>query len=306
MKMHLRLCSMLTALVLTSVAVSVPVTLAQTAPADAPAPPSEAEQAAQAQVDAYVAAFNQGDVKALAALYTEDAEYTSDDGEVITGREGVADGLARFFRENKDATLTVTIESARFLTPDVLVEKGIATVGDQSTRYVCNYVKKDSAWQIAELEETALTAADEASAALGELGWLVGTWKDSFPGEKVTTHTEWTKNNHFLRRSSTVAQEDGENLNATEVIGYDPVAGSIRSWVFDSEGGFGEGTWRRDGNKWLVAFKGTSAAGSTSSAQHILTYVDDKKLTWESISRQSDGEALPNIDKIEVVRTAGE
>lgn len=297
---------MLTALVLTSAAASAPIALAQTTPAEVPAPPSEAAKAAQSQVDVYVAAFNQGDVKALGALYADDAEYTSGDGDVISGWAAVVEGLTRFFRENEGATLAVEIESARFLTPDVLVEKGLATVGDHTTRYVCNYVKKGADWQIAELEETALTTEAEGREALQELAWLVGTWKDSAAGDKVTTHTEWTKNNHFLRRSITVAQEDGGSLDATEIIGYDPVAGTIHSWVFDSEGGFGAGSWRRDGNKWLVSFKGTSPDGSTSSAQHILTYVDDKKLTWESINRQSGGEALPNIDKVEVVRTGGE
>ncbi|MEO8352340.1 MAG: DUF1579 family protein [Chthoniobacteraceae bacterium] len=134
----------------------------------------------------------------------------------------------------------------------------------------------------------------------------MGTWKDSGTGEKVATSVAWTKNRHFLRRSVTIAREDGDPMEATEVIGYDPVAEGVRSWVFDSEGGFGEGSWKRDANKWLVTFVATAPDGTTSSAQHVITYLDDNKYTWESINRQSDGEALPNIDKIEVVRAAGE
>lgn len=153
MKTHLRLYPLLAALALAGASVS----MAQTPPAEAAPEPSEAAKAAQGQVDAYVAAFNKGDVKALAALYADDVEYTSDDGDMLSGREAVAEGLTRFFRENAGATLAVEIESARFLTPDVLVEKGLATVGDHTTRYVCNYVKKGADWQIAELEETALT-----------------------------------------------------------------------------------------------------------------------------------------------------
>jgi hypothetical protein len=90
---------------------------------------------------------------------------------------------------------------------------------------------------------------------------------------------------------------------ATEVIGYDPVAGELRSWMFDSDGGFGEGQWTREGNKWMNSFTATSPDVSMSSAQHIITYIDDNKYTWESVSRQRDGEVLPNLDKIEVVRT---
>lgn len=269
-------------------------------------PPTEAEKVSQTLNETYLAAFNKADLKTLGAMYAGDLQYTTDDGTPIVGRAAAVESLKRFFAANKGATLAVKVESARFLTPDVLVEKGLATIGEETTRYVCNYVKKDGAWLISELNETTLPPADAAEVALEELSWLVGAWKDNTPGGSVTTNTAWTKNNHFLRRSVNVSREDDDPLEATEVIGYDPVAGQVRSWMFDSEGGFGEGTWRREGNKWLVSFKTTAPDGSTSTAQHVLTYVDEKKYSWESINRQRDGEALPNIDKIEVIRTAGE
>jgi len=268
--------------------------------------PTDAEKASKAQTDTYIAAFNKGDAKALAAMYAEDAQYTSDEGETIIGRAAVLEGLTKFFRKNKGAKLEVQIESARFLTPEVLLEKGLATIGDETTRYVCNYVKKDGAWLISELNETTLPPANAAEVALNELGWMVGSWKDNSPGVTVATTADWTKNRHFLRRSISVTREGEDAIEATEVIGYDPVAGGLRSWVFDSEGGFGEGAWKREANKGLVSFKATSPDGSTSSAQHIITFLDEKKYTWESINRQSDGEVLPNIDKIEVVRVAGQ
>jgi hypothetical protein len=239
-------------------------------------------------------------------MYAEDAQYSSDAGAVVSGRAEIVEGLKSFFSQNKGATLAARIDSARFLTPEVLLEKGLATVGDETTRYACTYVKKGDQWLISDLEETTLPPIDAAASALDELSWLVGTWKDSGTGAKVATSVDWTKNQHFLRRSITITREEGDAMEATEVIGYDPVAGGLRSWVFDSEGGFGEGSWKRDANKWLVTFSATSPDGSTSTAQHVITYLDDNKYTWESINRQSDGEALPNIDKIEVVRAAGE
>lgn len=71
-------------------------------------------------------------------------------------------------------------------------------------------------------------------------------------------------------------------------------------------GGFAEGSWKQEGNKWLINFTSTALDGTTASAQHVVTHIDDKKFTWESINRQSGGEVLPNIDKIEVVRVAGQ
>lgn len=268
--------------------------------------PTAAEKAATAQNDAYVTAFNKADTKALTAMYAEDAEYNSDAGTVVNGREEILSNLKTFFTQNKGATLDARVESARFLTPDVLVEKGLATIGDETTRYVCTYVKKGDQWLISDLEETTLPPVDAAASALEDLSWLVGSWTDSGTGVKVATSVDWTKNEHFLRRSITITREDDDPLEATEVIGYDPVAGGLRSWMFDSEGGFGEGSWKRDANKWMVTFAATAPDGTTSTAQHVITYVDDKKYTWESINRQRGGEALPNIDKIEVIRAAGE
>jgi hypothetical protein len=102
-----------------------------------------------------------------------------------------------------------------------------------------------------------------------------------------------------------VTREGRNTIDGTEVIGYDPVKGRLRSWVFDSEGGFGEGAWTQEGNKWIVSSKATAPDGSQSSSQHIITKIDDNKYTWESINRVRDGEVLPNLDKIEVIRDTG-
>ena len=271
------------------------------------AQPSEAEKAAKAQADAYVAAFNKGDTKALAALYTEDAQYTTDDGTHISGRAAVLDGLNKYLDKNKGAKLELQVDSARFLTPDVLVEKGYATLGTpkgdiEVTRYTATYLKKDNAWLIAQLDEIALPPIDAAAQALGELEWLVGTWRDNTPGLAVETRVAWTTGNRFLRRSYTVTQEGEDPVEGTEVIGYDAARGQIRSWLFDSEGGFGESVWRRDGNKWLIQSTATAADGTITTAQNVITAGDDKKFHWDSINRVSGGEILPNIDKIEVAR----
>ena len=263
---------------------------------------TEAEKISKGLTEAYTDAFNKGDAKALAAMYAEDAQYTSDAGNVVVGQADMLENLAKYFARNMGARLEVQVESARFLTPDVLLEKGFATIDDETTRYVCSYVKKDGSWLISELDETTLSPVDAAAAALDDLGWLVGSWKDDTPGVTVTSTVDWTNNHHFLRRSVAITREGGDQTVATEVIGYDPVAGQLRSWMFDSDGGFGEGKWTREGNKWVNSFAATSPDGSTSSAQHIITYIDDKRYTWESVNRQRDGEVLPNLDQIEVVR----
>jgi uncharacterized protein (TIGR02246 family) len=265
---------------------------------------TEAENTSQEQTAAYAAAFNKGDATPLAGMYADDAQYTSGTGAVVIGRAAILENLTKYFAENNEAKLEVQNESARFLTPDVLLEKGFATVNDETTRYVCIYVKKDGVWLISELNETTLPSADAAAAPLDDLGWLVGTWEDNSPDVTVTSTVDWTSNHHFLRRSVTITREGEDPTEATEIIGYDPVAGALGSSVFDSDGGFGEGKWTREGNTWMNSFAATAPDGSTSSAQHIITFVDNDTYSWESVNRQRDGAVLPNLDKIEVIRTS--
>jgi uncharacterized protein (TIGR02246 family) len=268
---------------------------------------SEAVKLARSLATSYVEAYNKADAGALAALYAEDAQVSLDGDAPLVGRAEVAAQLASALKENPEGGLVLDIDSARFLTPDVLVEKGTAAVAGELTRYVCTYTKGEGGrWLIAEIQEVTTPFANGGEVELRDLGWLVGRWKDKNAEADVTSEVAWSTNGHFLRRSVTVAREGEVTLDATEVIGFDPVAGRLRSWVFDSEGGFGEGFWIRDGSKWLVSFRATGPDGSQSSAQHVLTYVDNDTFTWESFNREVDGEVLPAIDKTVVARVPEE
>jgi hypothetical protein len=87
-----------------------------------------------------------------------------------------------------------------------------------------------------------------------------------------------------------------------EIIGWYPDRQQIRSWIFDSNGGFGESTWANDGEHWLIQASNVLPDGSHSTAEHVLTRVDDNKFTWESQNRTLNGELQPSLDKIEVQR----
>ena len=67
-----------------------------------------------------------------------------------------------------------------------------------------------------------------------------------------------------------------------------------------------ESTWRQEGNKWLVLVKSTLADGSVASSENVMTLVAGGKFRWESINRSVNGQPLPNLDPITVVRTAAE
>ena len=135
-----------------------------------------------------------------------------------------------------------------------------------------------------------------------DLAWLVGEWTDDSPDATVAATVTWTKNKTFLNYSFKASAPGMDDLEGTQVIGWDPAAGTIRSWMFDSDGGFGEGTWSKKDNTWIVKFSQVLPDGRKASATNIYTLVDGNTFTWKSIGRKVDGEFLPNVEEVKIVR----
>ena len=258
------------------------------------------------QAAKYEKAYNAGDAKALARFFTDDVEYTDENGQLTQGRSDIEDLLKTTFAQNKGAKLDVQVDSVRPLAPDVIEEKGTTTVtssnGDkQSSGYTAIHVKKDDEWLISRLYESPIPDPT-AGQQLSELAWMVGTWKDKGGGAVVETKADWARGNNFLTRTFKVSEGDKVTLEGWQVIGWDPIEKRIRSWIFDSDGGYGQAFWTRDGNRWLLKETRVSADGSESSAEQTLTYIDPDRCTFESVNRTLDGDPQPNIDKIEIDR----
>ena len=139
---------------------------------------------------------------------------------------------------------------------------------------------------------------------LKELEWMIGTWVDEDEEARVETTCQWTKNQTFLTRFFTVSVRDRVEMAGVQIVGWDPAAQQIRSWVFDSDGGFGEGMWTKKDKQWHVHSKGTLPDGGQSTSVNIITHVDDDTFTWQVVNRVVDGELLPNVDEVVVVRQA--
>jgi hypothetical protein len=135
---------------------------------------------------------------------------------------------------------------------------------------------------------------------------MMGSWIDQDENATIQTDCQWTKNQNFINRSFAVVVGDQVDLAGMQIIGWDPVAKQIRSWIFDSDGGFAEGKWTRKGDRWLIQTSGTLPDGSRSSAVNIMTRVDDDSFTWQSVQREVDGDILPNVDEVLVVRKPAE
>jgi uncharacterized protein (TIGR02246 family) len=270
------------------------------------------EKTAVMSIDrAFEAAYAKGDTKAIADFFTEDAHYTSDDGRTFDGRTAIEDNIRAALAKNNAAKLAIVLDSVRLLAPDVLLERGSTTVTakDGETNgalYTAVYVKKDGKWKISQLVETPqpyLTAHDQ----LSELGWLVGDWEDADKGDNLTVRSQynWARGGNFLTRNVTVKRGAETILEGWQIIGWDPIEGCIRSWTFDDEGGFSEGRWTREGNRWLQRETGVTPDGNRTAADNTFSKLSNERFTWESNNRTLDGLPQPGIGRIEIDRVKG-
>lgn len=302
---------MKTFLVPAVLSVFVSTALAQTDPAPAPDIPPE-KAAVLANDRAFEAAYEKGDVKALAEFFAEDADYTTEEGETLSGRAGIEESMRAAFKEDKGAKLKIDTDSVRVLTPDVVVEKGstVVTSADGETSgalYTAIHVRKDGKWRISQLVETPLPEVTPHE-HLQELAWMIGKWEDGDKSTPLTVRSEfvWARGGSFITRNVSVSNAGDQTLEGWQIIGWDPLEEQIRSWTFDSDGGFAEGTWTHEGNRWLVEESGVNPDGERTTAENTITKLDDNRFTWESGNRTLDGEPRPSVERIEVLRVKGD
>lgn len=275
---------------------------------DTPAPQvSPDETAIRAAIASYADAFNKHDAAALAAHWSESGEFITPAGKTITGRADLEKDFAAYFEEAKDAKLTLGEPTIQFLSPTVAVEHGsalvVATDRDPiETDYEAIHVKTAEGWKMDSVREEEYVAPQSHYDELQSLEWMIGEWVDADDEGTVETVCRWTKNNNFITRTFRVHVEGAVDLEGTQVIGWDPRAQTIRSWMFDSEGGFGAGAWSGDSSRWTVRSLNVLPDGRSGSATIVTEKIDDDTYTFHTIGREVEGELLPNIGPIKVVR----
>ena len=260
-------------------------------------------------IASYVAAFNAQDAKALAEHWSPEGVYTSRlSGDQVVGREALEKEFAALFDAAKGAKLEVSTESIEFVSPNVALEQGRATVlrpedSPVESSYSVVYVRRDGKWLIDRVsEEEELPARPSHYEQLKDLEWLVGNWIDQDGGDVIKTECQWTRNRNFLTRAFTVSIKDRIDMAGMQIIGWDAARKQIRSWVFDSDGGFVEGVWKRSGDRWIVTSTATLPDGKKGSFTSISRRLDENSFGWQKVNRIVDGEILPNIDEVVIVR----
>jgi uncharacterized protein (TIGR02246 family) len=277
------------------------------APAAADAARQQDESAIRLAAEAFAKAYNAGDAKAISQLFAADGEIVNEDGESTQGRAGIEEAFAGIFKEHPKTHIDLASESIRFPSPDMAVEDGTAAVTygpdepAQRNPYSVVYTRQDGKW----LTASARDLPDESATPeeqLKQLQWMIGEWVDESPEALVLTSYRWTDNQCYILSEFKVQIEGQPVMTGTQRIGWDPLAKTIRSWVFDSEGGFGEGIWSREGNQWIVKRTGVTRDGKIASSTNIITRVSKDRMTWQSRDRIVGGEKTPDIAEFPITR----
>lgn len=272
------------------------------------AAPTDGDAAIRTTGKAYVKAFNARDTKALAGYWSPEAVYTNRlSGEQVVGREAIASQFDALFNATKNLKLEVRMDSIQFVSPNVAIERGMARflspeAGPDEVDYSAVYVRREGKWLLDRVTDDPEQIVQSHYEQLKDLEWMIGSWVDEDENARIATECNWTKNKNFITRSFTVSIDDRINLSGMQFIGWDAAAKQIRSWTFDSDGGFSEGRWSKKDNRWYVHKKGTTADGRQVAAVNVITYVDDDAFKLQSTQRTLAGDLLPNIDEVMVVR----
>ena len=146
---------------LTQFAVAPRPLIAQDSSAESGANIADADlQSLRASAEAFADAFNRHDAAALAAMWTPDGEYTSEEGARFEGRDAIRRQYEEFFAANDDIKMRVAVESIRLLSPTTAIEEGRTTLvpmppgAPGASQYTALHVKQDGRWLLASVRDT--------------------------------------------------------------------------------------------------------------------------------------------------------
>lgn len=270
------------------------------------------KKAIQNTAQAYQEAFNQKDAAKLSQFWAPDAIYDNPiSGKYAEGREAIEKLFNERFSQNQQSRVDITVKNIEFINENEALQNGIMklTIPDQPAQkmaYQVEFVKENGKWLINAIKEAELQEAPSNFEHLKELSWLIGRWEDTDEDVEIIFNNQWDKYKNFITQQFEMKIFGQENIEGKQIIAWDPVNEVIRSWVFDSDGGFGEGVWKKVEKSWHEVMNYTLTDGREATSKNIYTPVDDQNYTFSSVDREVDGEILPNIDPVTVNKIAQE
>ncbi|HMK36750.1 MAG TPA: SgcJ/EcaC family oxidoreductase [Desulfomonilaceae bacterium] len=265
------------------------------------------EQAIRSTAEAFAAAFNKSDAKAIAALWTNDCEYVDETGRVIQGREAIEKDYGSFFAANPGMKLDLIISSVKIVGGNAAIEDGTTDLkrGDGTLvskgSYTAVHLKEGGKWLVASVREYA-TPSLSVRPNFGDLDWLIGDWRAAKGSNTVDFSFRWVADKKFIELSYTAQEKGTVARSGIQVIGRDPSSGDIISWSFDSTGGFGQGQWTLLKKGLIIESWGITADGAPAASTYLVSRIDGDRCTWQSVNRKIAGQRLNDAEPVVLKR----
>ncbi|MBS0655231.1 MAG: nuclear transport factor 2 family protein [Verrucomicrobia bacterium] len=260
------------------------------------------------RVDAFVDALNKENPQALSSLLTDTVTCINPlTGKVVHGKTDVVKFFEMEFPQLKGKKLLFIETSMAFPSVGKAIVDGASELTEkdvilkrQARRL--ELVKLNDTWYINAIKEVDVQLPPNMYSHLKELSWLVGDWRDRDEHVQITYSTKWDRFRNFLLQHYKIDTYGVEVMEGQQIIGWDPLENTIRSWVYDSDGGYGTGTWSQKDGSWFVKLHFVLSTGQKCSATNIYTKRDDKSYIYSSVDREVNGKKLPNIQPVTVVK----
>jgi uncharacterized protein (TIGR02246 family) len=292
-------------LLLTFAAASIFITRGAAADKKTDKGPVQGDAAIRATATAFIKAFDARNATAIANLWTANGSLIDDEGHIFKGRKAIEEQYAALFKEHPSARMQIGISSIEFPTPATAVEDGVAQVVTNdnappaASRYTALHVREDGKWLMASVRESTI-AVPSIYVRLEALSWIIGAWERKADGETAHSRFRWIANKSFIQRDYSVHRGGLVTSSGTQIIGFDPRAEQVRSWSFDSSGGYGTALWTQAPEGMRLDSTGVTADGVPTSSKEILIRVagEDNVLGWRSFDRKIGEMKLPDTREV--------
>lgn len=266
-------------------------------------------QAVVDRLQDFTRAFNRRDLNDVASFLSEDVALVFP----TTGQEVVGKSATITFLRDKMQKLSgknVLFKAGPVVFPqeNTSIAEGVFQISDDKGNVQNQLARKfelekqNGQWVIDIINEIDMDVPPSVYDHLKELEWLVGTWKDEDENVTIQYSTEWDTNRNFLLQNFTMDVYGLDAMEGIQIIGWDPIEKKIRSWIFDSDGGHGNGFWSRRGDSWYVPIHYLLSSGKQASAVNIYKKIDSQSYSYSSVDREVGGRKLPNIEPVTILK----
>jgi uncharacterized protein (TIGR02246 family) len=268
------------------------------------------EKAVRSTAEAFASAFDKGDAKAIAALWTPDCEYVDQTGRIFRGRDAIEKEYAAFFAANPGLKIEISISSIKIIGGHSAIEDGTAVVkksdGAVVSRgsYTVMHLKEQGKWLMASVREHASPTLSQRP-AFQDLGWLIGEWSATKDSNTLHFSFKWIAEKKFIELTYDVRDKGALVRSGIQIIGRDPSSGNVISWSFDSTGGYGRGQWRILKKGFVIESRGMMPDGALTSSRAIVSKIDGDSFSWQSVNRSVAGQSLNDEEPVVLKRKRG-